>query len=539
MNPVTPPAFARLRHPGWLLAGLLLLALLWRAPGLLQEELNLDESLYRLIGQSLADGTAPYVAYWDRKPVGTFLITGALQAAFGGSLFAFRALGALVVGLSGWLLALIGGRLFPGLPWAGPLAGLLYVLFSIGNGGAGTNTEHYLTPLGLAGFVLLLRGAGQAGGATARQALLAGLFFGLAIQVKQYALFDSAAFIMIYAMLVLGRQPAGGFWQLRRGFALVGFGVALPLLAVLLWYVAIGRLDIWLQANIAANLETRGGLSLPLNLPGLRLGLRGFDALVLGSALALGLALLRPAGRAAWRGWLALLIWAAFMVIFLWTARRFADHFFLQVLPLLALTTACGLSLLHGWLAGGGAFARRLAGPVLCGLLALAALRVGGGSGSGAVEMLWRRHLAGEAQWGDRTAALAARIGPRVAGQEDILVFGRWLGLHRLTGTRPGGRFPFIEHLWAGYAPVDGPAEIARLLAARPGFIVLESRWLAGPTDPGAAMAGVFAPLQAALARDYVEEARIGPYISWRGGPVGGEVDAVVFRRRDRPGPQG
>jgi len=538
-KPAQGPDAAWLLRPPWLLLGFLLLALVWRAPGLLQEELNLDESLYRLIGRSLAEGSAPYVVYWDRKPVATFLITGATHAVFGGGLLAFRVLGALMVGLSGWLLACAGRGLFPGLPFAGPVAGLLYVLFSIGNGGAGTNTEHYLTPFGLAGLCLLLRGACQPGGVTTPQALLAGLAFGLAIQVKQYAVFDAAAYMLITAMLVLGRQPAGGFWQLRRVFVLVGFAAALPLLAVLFWYLAIGRLDVWIEANISANLVLLDGSSQPLPLPAFWGGLRGFDALFLVSGITLCVAPLLPAGRAAWCGWLALLIWWAFMAMFLANSRRFADHFFLQVLPVLALTTAFGLSLGRATLAGLGAWGRRLAGPALLLLLGLCAVRAGATSAGAAVEMLWRRHVGGEAHWGDRTAQLADLLGPRIVGPEDVLVFGRWLGLHRLIGTRPASRFPFIEHLWAGYAPVDGPAEIARLLAARPGFIVTESRLLNASTELGPTAAAVFAPLHAALARDYVLERSIGPSISWRGGAMDGSIDAVVFRRRDRQGPPG
>ena len=135
--------------------------------------------------------------------------------------------------------------------------------------------------------------------------------------------------------------------------------------------------------------------------------------------------------------------------------------------------------------------------------------------------------------------ALAEQKTSYTIGPEDVLVFGRWLGLHRLIGTRPASRFPFIEHLWAGYAPVDGPAEIARLLAARPGFIVMESRLLNASTELGPTAAAVFAALHAALARDYVLERRIGPSISWRGGAMDGSIDAVVFRRRDRQGPPG
>ena len=517
--------------PWRLLAGMVLLALLWRAPGLLQTDLNLDESLYRLIGGDLAAGTAPYVGLWDRKPVGSFLIIAGIDRAFGPGLLAFRAAGAACVGLSGWLLALAGRRLFPDLPLLGPLAGVLYVLFSIGNGGAGTNTEHYLTPLGLIGFCLLLAGAARRDGPAGWQALLAGLAFGAAIQVKQYAAFDALAYGAI-ALLAMLPVPRAGWRRLAGSLALVALGAALPTLGVLGWFAAIGRLGLWYDANVTANLGLATGAGAGLNLSGLWVGLRGFDLLVLGSLGGLGMALALPAGRAAWRGVLGLVVWFFCMALFLLASRRFADHFFLQVLPALAMATALGPALLLARASRGGGSWRRCAGLMLAGLLLVLAARAGGSALHGAAEMLVRRHTLGAPHWGDHSASLAERLRGRIAGPADILMFGRWLGVHGLTGTRPGGRFPFVEHLWAGYAPVDGVAELTRLLAAEPRFIVLESRWLDRAAEADARTLAVFETLWRSLAKDYEMEGRVGPFVSWRGGRVGGEIEAVIFRRR-------
>jgi len=140
----------------------------------------------------------------------------------------------------------------------------------------------------------------------------------------------------------------------------------------------------------------------------------------------------------------------------------------------------------------------------------------------------------GVAHWGDRTATIAAMLRPRLEGEHDLFVASRMLGLYRETGTRPPTRFPFVPHLWSGYAPVDGAAEMARILAARPGFVVVDDLWLPGAASPSGAQAEVLAHLHAVLAQGYVQEARIGRFISRGGGFIGGGVGATVFRRADR-----
>jgi len=517
--------------PLWL--GFTLLALLWRAPGLLQNELNYDESLYRLIGRTLAEGTAPYVAFWDRKPVGTFVITGATSLLLGDSLAAFRLVGAVFVGTSAWLLALAGRAIFPSLPLTGIVAGLFYVVFSIRNGGAGTNTEHYLSTFALAGLCLLVTAARAPGGLSAGRAVLAGLAFGCAVQVKQYAAFDALAAVLITLLVAAGTpHPPTPRAQAGR-LALVGLGAAVPTLAAIAWYLAIGRLGLWVEANVTANLGLVPGAATGLNLAGAWGGIQGFMPLVLVSAATLLLAPLLPQGRAAWRGWLGLALWLLLMGLFLVVARRFADHFFLQVLPALAMTTGFGLVLAAATLADWRAPVARLAGPALLGLVLLLGLRPGLTAASLATEVLWRRHVEGLPHWGDRVACVAATLRPRVDAPDQILVFSRWIGVHALTGTRPPTRFPFVSHLWAGYAPVDGPAEIARILATRPRFIVVEDEFEDPATIKGPEMRAVFAPVQAALAADYVKERRVGPFISWRGGHVDTLASALVFRRRD------
>jgi len=525
------------RPPGLLALVLLcgVVALAWRLPGLLQLELNMDEALYRLIGRSLAEGHAPYTVFWDRKPVGTFLVTALIDLGLGDGLVAFRLVSALFVGATALLMTLCGRVLFPAMPLVGPLGGVLYILFSVRNGGEGTNTELLYTPLGLVGLLCLLLAAGrQTGAARLRLGFLAGIAFGAALQVKQFALFDMLAYGAIHLLLARDGPAARALPRLAALAAVGALGTLLPTLLVLGWYAAIGQLGTWVEANVTTNLGVVGGETAGLNLDGLATGLRGFGPLVLGTVAGLAAAPLLAEGRAAWRGVLALVVWLAAMALSLLFSRRFADHFFLQVLPPLTMATAFAMVLAARALAAAIPRLARWTRLALLGGTALLGVVAGAGMLDAAAETLWRRQAQGIAHWGDRTATLGAAIGGRVEGPGDLYVFGRWLGLYAATGTTPPTRFPFALHLFSGYAPVDGAAEIERILGRKPRFVVVEERWLGWhppPQRPEAA--AVLAALRRALARDYVTDGRVGLFRSWGGGHVGGEVDAVVFRRRD------
>jgi hypothetical protein len=133
--------------------------------------------------------------------------------------------------------------------------------------------------------------------------------------------------------------------------------------------------------------------------------------------------------------------------------------------------------------------------------------------------------------WGDPSAAAGALLRQRLAPGAAVYVFGGpILGVYGAAGRAPPTRFPFVEHLWSGYAPVDGVAELERVLAGRPQFIAVAAPWVPGGKVPAGAER-VFAVLDAALARDYVADATVGPFRSRGGGPIGPREGIALFRR--------
>ncbi len=493
-----------------------------RGPGMLFVELNWDESLYWTIAGELLHGHAPYTATWDRKPPGLFALLALLQAAAGDSISVLR-LGTMAAVLaSALLLRAIGRILLPGLPWAATAAGLIYIAASPLNGGEGTNAELLLAPFALGGMVLAL--SAQANGRLHR-AVASGVLFGAALLIKPVALAEGAAVATMLAVLPALRGERQRLAGLARLGLAMAAGTALPVLAVAAWYAAIGAF-----ALLAGTLMAAGEAGLVhFSAYGLAQGTRTYAPLI-GAALLgiLALAFSRQRTAAA-----ALAIWLVSVAAMLALLARFANHMFLQLLPPLSLATAGLLAL------GAASLPRFLSGwPRTAALvLALAAIFAWGAGGfiDAGLESAWRRAVAGQPFWGDRTATVAAALRSRIEGPGDLLVVGRNLGLYRATGTVAQTRYPFSMHLWESYAPVDGPAEIGRLLALRPRFAVVDDLWLPGGPRTGAAQERVLGYLAAALAHDFVPDGHAGRFVSWRGGFVGGGVGVTVFRRRDVP----
>ena len=519
-----PPA--ALLFPAFLIAALIL-----RAPTFAYAELGWDEQLYRMIAERWLDGALPYTELWDRKPIGVFAIFGTFQAVFGDGILAARIASATAVAATASMLVLIARQLFARGVAIGLAAGLIYIAYTLRSNGDEANTEILFAPFMAAALYFVVRSAGQQ---TSRAANIfaasAGLAAGFAFQLKYVVVFEAAFFAAVYLVLAapwLRRQPIVRSAQPVL-FAALGF--AAPTAAVFLIYWLSGSFaELW-RATIVAHFGILSGdqSAYPLRIPFAKM--QEFSPLWMLCAAGLGsLAWRARADKQARCAALVVGLWLLGCVASLIYMRRFADHMFHEILPVLALGAAVAIVMFADSLRrrlGGAAAAA--AGLIITGLL------VGWGvqyEWRETIEVLQMRTATQNPAWGDRTADAARILRGRVPENEHIFVFARTLGVYELLDVDPPTRFPFHLHLTDTYAPIDGPAEIERILEARPAFILVGDE--KGPARSGAYGPEVYARLEAALADGYAEEIHLGRYRSAGGGHLGEGVGLTIYRRKD------
>ena len=83
---------------------LFLATLFIRFPFFFRDYIDLDESTFILMGQSIADGHLPYDNLWDLKPPLLFYFFGVIEKIFPHSFIAIRFFGVIVIFLSALIL---------------------------------------------------------------------------------------------------------------------------------------------------------------------------------------------------------------------------------------------------------------------------------------------------------------------------------------------------------------------------------------------------------------------------------------------------
>ena len=406
-----------------------------------------DEQLYSLVGWRMTHGDLPYIDLWDRKPFGLFAIFAAAHWLFGPEPVAYQALAAV--------FALAGAMLVYGLARdlvdraTATVAGALYVMLMALYGSQSGQSEIFFMPLMLA-MLWLVRDWRRPD--AARRALWAMALGGLALQVK-YTVLPQCLFLGAYALYGRWRSGASvaGLLKLSALFALLGL---LPTVAVAAFYGAIGQFDAFWFANFVSFFDRASSEAGRLH-PKLLVG-----AIPLAIPALVGLyAAFRLNPPRDWRiyglfaGW-ALSVAASVLLpatTYLYYLAALAPAAVLLALPLLDRTARAR------WVP-----AILLAGGTLW-LLNLSARY---------------EHSLSERRTEQR---LSDALAPYVAADRDCLyVFDGPAVLYRTTQTCLPTKYIYPDHvnnaLERGSLGVSQPAEIRRILAARPGAIVTASK---------------------------------------------------------------
>ena len=443
-----PPLTAARPSRDWLAAAVLALVVLaTRGIWFGDPVAEFDEQLYSLVGWRMTHGDLPYIDLWDRKPFGLFAIFAAAHWLFGPEPIAYQALAAV--------FALAGAMLVYGLARdlvdraTATVAGALYVMLMALYGSQSGQSEIFFMPLMLA--MLWLVRDWRRPDAT-RRALWAMALGGLALQVK-YTVLPQCLFLGAYALYGRWRSGASvaGLLKLSALFALLGL---LPTVAVAAFYGAIGQFDAFWFANFVSFFDRAPSEAGRLH-PKLLVGI-----LPLAIPALVGLyAAFRLNPPRDWRiyglfaGW-ALSVAASVLLpatTYLYYLAALAPAAVLLALPLLDRTARAR------WVP-----AILLAGGTLW-LLNLSARY---------------EHSLSERRTEQR---LSDALAPYVAADRDCLyVFDGPAVLYRTTQTCLPTKYIYPDHLnnalERGSLGVSQPAEIRRILAARPGAIVTASK---------------------------------------------------------------
>lgn len=423
--------------------------------------IQVDDQFYLLVGDRLWQGALPYVDIWDRKPIGLFLIYGAIRALGGDGVLQYQIVATLFAAATAIVVHRLAGRISP--PRGALAAGIIY-LVSLGmfGGEGGQSPVFYNLPVALAALATIRVVERPTFYPRSRvDAALAMLLMGLAIQIKYTALFEGAYLGLV--LLWKARQAGMPPHKLVAATVLwVGLGV-LPTGLAWAVYAAIGHGDAFVFANFTSIFE-RGNEPADMT----------FGRLAGMTAKILPLAYTAAVG--------------------LWPTRRRGEHPAAE-LPIRYAIAGWVLASIAGVLVFGSYF-DHYALPMLLPLSVAAAPVLGDPSAGVAIVARGRRHLIPGAVFlvlllggisittisknrkergtGREVAAMADFLRPRLA--DCLFVYDGEPILYKLTNSCLPTRWPFPDHLnnrrEDGAVGIDALAETKRIIATRPHFVV-------------------------------------------------------------------
>jgi 4-amino-4-deoxy-L-arabinose transferase-like glycosyltransferase len=292
-----------------------------------------DEGVYATIAQGVLDGKVPYRDLFDNKPPLVYGWYAVSFLLFGESVVAPRLVAAVFLSLTAVVLYQQARLVLPR-----PAAWISAFLFALSTGlpwvALHANTEAYmLLPLvsSLMFFTIGMKKGGD------RWFFIAGVLAGMAIMTKQVAVWNLLALAGL--AVYYHRRTALTLWQAVAPTAWLLTGAVLSVGAIALPFAINGALDDLVYANVGYNWVYMGFISNAQRLANLGYGMLFFCAVAapfVAGAIA-GLVVMWRR-RASVTDYL-LIAWGAASVIGVASGGRFFPHYFLQLMPILAVLT--------------------------------------------------------------------------------------------------------------------------------------------------------------------------------------------------------
>jgi dolichyl-phosphate-mannose-protein mannosyltransferase len=334
-----------------------------------------DTSIFAYEGALVRHGAMPYVAFWDHKGPLIYLINAAGLSISGGHLWGIWLIGLVTV----WLAAALGYRAMRdafGAPAA--LVGLVFFIVALGGFESGTNmTEEYALPLAWGAALVLVQWT-RTTRATMRVGLALGAIGALAFLLRGNLAGASAAALLTITIVLLRERRFGALARTAIG-TMIGAAIAgAPLIA---WLAHGGALRAFWDQAIAYNLTyTRADFTQRLvsAIAGVWLATLTAPLLLPAAGLVACVRRLRRS-RPHERShsiMLFALLWVAIELVLASISGRPYDHYFIMMLPPMALLTAALVAELLPHARTSASARRRIRSPVIvAALFALVMLR--------------------------------------------------------------------------------------------------------------------------------------------------------------------
>ena len=400
-----------------------------------------DEGVYATIAQGLLDGRVPYRDLFDNKPPLVYGWYAFSFLLFGESVVAPRIVAAVLLSFTTLSLFSQARMMYPrGVAYAA--AGMFAVSTGLPWVALHANTEAYmLLPLvaSLLAFTIGMRRD------SLPWFLLAGALGGLAMMTKQVAVWN----LIALAVVVLGwgwRVNGGGWRSVTPALCLVT-GAAAATALVALPFVAAGAVDDLVYANVSYNWLYVGALSF-----GQRLFQMGaFFLLFFGVAAPLvagALAGLLLAWRRRSRVTHYLLVlWALASVAGVASGGQFFPHYFMQLLPAMAVLTA--VVIYERWRRQG---MRLIGRPTLVATALLIAISLTTNAilyfTPEEAEQRVYEPIFHQEQWESASRSLGAYIAQRTSPEDTIFNYGREAQIYFYADRGPAVPYFYDWALW-------------------------------------------------------------------------------------------
>ncbi len=453
-----------------------------------------DESLYLLVAKAWADGNPPYTAVWDNKPPGIYLIFLAAITTLGHSIIPIRIFACVFIATTSFFLSKLGGLVEKNGNIIGLLAGVLYAIATLSNGGLASNTEIFFTTfVVIAIYIFFSHDFCDEEITHEKYAILfgVGLLLGIAFEIKYVVIFDFIAlsFILIFTLLFKGKSNKK-YWLIVKTFSVLSLGFILPFLAFSLYFWVIGHFDEYVYANFTANklrtidlqfsfvepfrsiyqkkkIDILIWLSIPFLFIGYFVMAKKSNQII--SAISL------------WEKWFlsSLIFWifTILMGIYITLRGYFYGHYFIQILPILCFVVAYILIVLT--------FGVREIDQISIKQYAilgmLLAILIGNRGTFKALEAnvkyTYFRNIQGVEEWGDTAALIARYLRGKVTSNDYIYVANQVPIVYFLTKTKIPTRYAFPPFLFLqsdlpNITGIEPHKELDLILQKRPLYII-------------------------------------------------------------------